>query len=182
MNLSLRTAAIAVTLVAGLSAASLAQPAMQYRAPAAPGASFVRVSTCDPQQSIPPAYGAYSPGFYPGGFARPYYWRDPYGFNYLQYPPVSGNGTLQIDYTNIGTHVMTEIQFGLIARGHLVAEVRDVGKFSPHVEIKHSFGISRNVFPLQTSIVTCVPLHIVFENGTQWSNPHLPQIEPGIYN
>ncbi len=182
MKLSFRTVALAATIVAGMSGVSLAQPAMQYRAPAPAGSSLLRVSTCDPYQDVPPAYGAYSPGFYPGGFGRPYYWNDPYGFNYLQYPPISGNGTLQIDYTNIGTHVMSEIQFGLIARGHLVAEVRDVGKFSPHVEIKHSFGLNRNVFPLQTSIVSCAPLHIVFTNGTQWTNPHLPQLEPNIYN
>ncbi|MGZ6181959.1 MAG: hypothetical protein ACXWNV_07900 [Vulcanimicrobiaceae bacterium] len=29
----------------------------------------------------------------------------------------------------------------LIARGHLVAEVRDVGTFSPNVEIKHAFDL-----------------------------------------
>jgi hypothetical protein len=183
MKFSLGTVAMAATMVAGLTSVSLAQPAMQYHAPALPGASLLRVSTCNPQLSAPPVYGGFSPGFYPGGFyGRPYYWNDPYGFNYYQAPITAASATLQIDYTNIGTLTMKEIQFGLVARGHLVAEVRDVGKFSPHAEIKHSFGISRNVFPLQTAIVNCVPLHIVFDNGTQWTNPRLPQIEPKIYN
>lgn len=182
MKFSFKSAALAATMVAGLSSASLAQPAMQYRPPESPGSSLLKVSTCNPQQNMPAVYGGFSPGYYPRGYGRPYYWNDPYGFNYYQVPLTPANGTLQIDYTNIGTRVMTEIQFGLIARGHLVAEVRDAGKFSPHVEIKHSFGLNPNVFPLQTSIVACVPLHIVFENGTKWTNPRLPQIEAQIYN
>ena len=53
----------------------------------------------------------------------------------------------------------------------MVAEVRDVGTFSPGAEIKHQFGLSPNVFPLGTSIVECVPLKITFVDGSKWKNP-----------
>ena len=81
---------------------------------------------------------------------------------------------LGIDYTNKTQKVMREIEFGLIANGNLVAEVKDVGTFSPGIEIKHEFGISHNVFPLQTGLARCVPLRIKFADGTKWRNPRLP--------
>ncbi|MGZ3510220.1 MAG: hypothetical protein ACXWNK_02680 [Vulcanimicrobiaceae bacterium] len=77
------------------------------------------------------------PGFYPAGA---YYWYDVYGYRYLQ-PPIVGDPTLSIDYINVSPKVTKEIEFGLSARGHLVAEVRDVGTFSPNVEIKHAFDL-----------------------------------------
>ncbi len=76
---------------------------------------------------------------------------------------------------------MTEIEFGLVANGRLVAEVRDVGTFSPGAEIKHKFGLNPNVFPLQTSFAKCVPLHIKFADGTKWRNPNLPALQRSIY-
>ena len=71
--------------------------------------------------------------------------------------------------------VMTDIEFGLVANGRLVAEVRDVGTFSPGAEIKHQFGLNPNVFPLQTALSRCVPLRIIFADGTTWKNGHLPK-------
>jgi len=144
---------------------------------------LIAVNRCDPQRrlSTAPVYGGFAPAFYPFGPA--YYWRDPYGFNYYQ-PPVAvdQNGTLYLDYVNVTPHVMGTIDFGLIAHGRLVAEVRDVGTFSPHVEIKHQFGLDPNVFPLRTALARCVPLHIAFKDGTPpWTNPNLPAIERGIY-
>ena len=62
-----------------------------------------------------------------------------------------------------------------------MAEVRDVGTFSPGAEIKHKFGISTNVFPLQTGLPQCVPLGIQFEDGTKWRNPALPAHNPQLY-
>jgi hypothetical protein len=37
------------------------------------------------------------------------------------------------------------------------------------------------VFPLQTSYAKCVPLKIVFEDGSHWKNPHLPQYKETMY-
>jgi hypothetical protein len=148
------------------------------RAQTAPSA-LVNVTTCDPQRSISmPAYSGFAPAFYP---IAPYYWTDPYGFEFNQLPPTPASGTLSIDYTNVTNKVMTTIDFGLVARGRLVAEVRDVGKFSPHIEIKHQFGLDRNVFPLRTALSTCVPLHIVYADQTTWTNPHLPKADRHMF-
>jgi len=130
----------------------------------------VRVTTCDPQLNETLNY---PPAFYP---VSPFYWNDPWGYRYYQPPYRSSNPTLSIEYTNTTEKVMNTIEFGLIANGHLVAEVRDVGTFSPGAPIKHAFGISRNVFPLQTGLPHCVPLWIKFADGTAWRNPHLPAL------
>jgi hypothetical protein len=63
----------------------------------------------------------------------------------------------------------------------LVAEVRDVGTFSHGAEIKHTFGLSPNVFPISTGLPECVPLRITYENGKVWHNPRLPHANPGLY-
>ena len=82
-----------------------------------------------------------------GGFYRGY-WGYPsvYGPTYYQ-APVEHDPTLGIDYTNVTNVVMKQIEFGLIVKGVLVAEVKDVGTFSPGAEIKHKFGLNPNVFP-----------------------------------
>jgi hypothetical protein len=159
----MRIPILAAMMLLATAASALAQPAPS---------ALVNVTTCDPQRSTSvAAYSSFAPAYYP--FA-PYYWTDPYGFQYSQVAPIAGNGTLAIDYTNVTSKVMTTIDFGLVARGKLVAEVRDVGKFSPHIEIKHQFGLDRNVFPLRTALSKCVPLHIIYADQTTWTNPHLP--------
>jgi hypothetical protein len=178
---TLRTAIIAATLALGAATVAVAQtaPARPAMAVAPPASRLVNVSLCDAQRSVAmPAYVGFSQAYYP--FA-PYYWTDPYGFQYRQYPAAPTSGTLSIDYMNGSTQVMTTIDFGLVARGRLVAEVRDVGKFSPNAEIKHQFGVSNNVFPLRTALAQCLPLHIIYANGTTWTNPHLPRARHEIY-
>jgi hypothetical protein len=139
----------------------------------------VRVSNCSPQRNVRYTWTGYTPGFYP---AYPGYWGWPsvYGPMYYQ-APVAGDPTLGIDYANATNQVMKEIEFGLIVRGSLVAEVKDVGTFSPGAEIKHKFGLNPNVFPLQTSYAKCVPLKIRFEDGSKWKNPHLPAYRASMY-
>jgi hypothetical protein len=176
---SVRAAGVAL-LVATAAAQA---PAFAQNAPApmtnggATGRSSARlinVSSCDPQRSVAmPAYGAFSPGFYP---YPPYYWNDPYGFSYLQPPLQPTSGTLSIDYRNITQKVMKTIDFGLVANGRLVAEVRDVGTFSPNAEIKHQFGLDPNVFPLRTALSRCVPLHVIYADGTTWTNASLQPV------
>jgi hypothetical protein len=139
-------------------------------------ANPIKVNSCNPQRNVGVATG-FAPAYYPVG---PYFWPDVYGFNYYQYP-VQGNPTLGIDYVNETPITMKEIEFGLIARGELVAEVRDVGTFSTGAEIKHEFGISPNVFPLSTGLAQCVPLKITFADGSKWKNPHLPTLRRQIY-
>jgi hypothetical protein len=133
----------------------------------------VNVTTCLPSRNVVTT-GGWVPGYYPRG---PYYYPSVYGYRYYQPRMRTSNPTLSIDYTNATANPMKEIEFGLVANGNLVAEVKDVGTFSPGVEIKHQFGLSPNVFPLQTGLARCVPLKIVYEDGTTWKNPHLPALK-----
>jgi hypothetical protein len=175
---------IALSLVAGMPAVALAQNAA---APTHVAAAMthphmthpIKVTTCNPQRNVYTS-GGFAPAYYPGG---PYWgWPSVYGFGYNYYSyPVQGNPTLSVDYSNSTNIVMKDIEFGLIARGQLVAEVRDVGTFSPGAEIKHQFGLSPNVFPLGTSIVQCLPLKITFVDGSKWKSPHLPALRASIY-
>jgi hypothetical protein len=173
---------IALSLIAGMPAVALAQnaPAVVSATMQSPHVTMphpIAVSACNPQRNTSMGVG-YVPAYFPAG---PYWgWPSVYGYNYYQ-PPVEHNPTLGIDYKNATAAVMKQIEFGLIAKGELVAEVRDVGTFSPGAEIKHEFGLSPNVFPLGTSLVECVPLKITFEDGTKWRNPHLPALHRSIY-
>jgi hypothetical protein len=146
-------------------------------------ASPVRVNRCDPVQGQTVVSGGYTPGYYPAG--GPYYWRDPYGYRYRQYampPTVHTTGSeLKIEYVNTTQTPIKEIEFGLVARGSLIAEVRDVGTFSPGAEIKHSFGLNPNVFPIGSGLPQCVPLRITSESGSVWTNPHLPALRKSLY-
>jgi hypothetical protein len=135
----------------------------------------VHVSTCDPQ--LNPTLG-FAPAFYP---QSPFYWRDIYGYRYYQPPPGRVRPTLSIAYTNVTQQTMQQIEFGLVANGNLVAEVRDVGTFSPGANIEHEFGLSPNVFPLRTGLPRCLPLRITYANGRVWRNPLLPKLNRKLY-
>jgi len=124
-------------------------------------------------------YTGYSPGYYPY-YGRGYYWRDPWAHSYYQ-APISPSGTLYIDYMNVTQEEIKIIDFGLIARSMMVAEVRDEGKFSPNVEIKKSYGVSPNIFPLGTASPACAPLFVQWANGQTWTNPNLPKTDKALY-
>ncbi len=141
---------------------------------------LVKVSHCSAKLNVMQS-GGFGPGYYPGWGYRGGYWGDAYGVNYYQQPVTTTSPELGIDYVNISPKTMTHIEFGLVANGVLRAEVKDVGTFSPGAEIKHKFGISANVFPLQTAMEQCVPLRITFEDGTKWRNPGLPPKNTHIY-
>jgi hypothetical protein len=174
----------ALSLIAAVPAIALAQTG-ESPAPVkthAPHVSIhhpINVTECDPQRGTYMATG-FTPAYYPVG--APYWaWPTVYpGYTYYQYP-VKGDPTLSIEYNNNTDMVMKHIEFGLLAHGNLVAEVRDVGTFSPKAVIKHSFGLNPNVFPLQTSLVKCIPLKITFADGSKWKNPHLPRLNKAIY-
>lgn len=174
---SLLAALVLSTAAVPASAQTSATSGMSMSAAAAP-AHPVHVSVCNPQPPTTQTTAFYAPGYYPG---PRYYWNDVYGMRYYQPTVTTSSPTLQIDYKNATHKTMSEIEFGLIARGALVAEVKDVGKFSPGIEIKHSFGLSPNVFPLSTGLAQCVPLRIAFADGTKWRNPHLPALRHSIY-
>lgn len=172
--------AAALALLAGLPLAVSAQSPepLHTRPPHVTIAHPIAVSKCTPNRNTYMATG-YTPAYYPGG---PYWgWPAVYpGYTYYQYP-VQGEPTLAIDYHNDTTVVMKTVEFGLLARGDLIAEVRDVGTFSPGAEIRHEFGLNPSIFPLSTSVVKCVPLKIEFADGSVWKNPHLPRLNRHIY-
>jgi hypothetical protein len=165
-------AAAVVTVSAGLLPAS-AQQAPERR---------IHVKTCEPTRNVTTTAPMYGPGFGPGYYGRGFYWDDPYGYPYYQRPvAVSESAQLKIDYVNVTHTVMETIDFGLIANGRLIAEVRDVGTFSPGAEIKHVFGVSPNIFPLATALPQCVPLRITYKDQATWVNPHLPALQQALY-
>jgi hypothetical protein len=142
----------------------------------------IQVNTCNPQRNVTYNWSGYTPGFYPGTVYGGYWgWPSVYGSMYYQPPSAQENPELGIDYKNVTSVVMKQIEFGLIVHGLLVAEVKDVGTFSPGAEIKHKFGLNSNVFPIQTSYAKCVPLKITFEDGSKWKNPHLPAYRASMY-
>lgn len=143
-----------------------------------PGRSPIKVNRCDPTLKSTTYPVGYVPGFYPYG--GPYFWTDIYGYRYTQ-AQLSRDAFLAIDYVNKSAVPIRSIEFGLVANGRLVSEVRDVGTFSPGAEIKHEFGLNPNVFPIQTGLPKCVPLRVLFQDGTRWKNPRLPALERSIY-
>ena len=172
---------VAGALLAAMPALAVAQaPApLHTHAPHVMIPHPIRVNNCNPQRNHYMGTG-YAPAYYPVGVGPYWGWPAYSGYTYYQYP-VEGSPTLGIDYVNETTVTMKDVEFGLMAHGNLVAEVRDVGTFSPGVEIKHEFGLNRNVFPLGTSMTECVPLRITFADGTKWKNPHLPALNKRIY-
>jgi hypothetical protein len=136
----------------------------------------IQVSACDPRAGFV-AYPGFLPAYYP---LNRYYWYDVYGNNYYQ-PPFASNPTLAIEYVNASSKTAKIVEFGLVAHRELVAEVRDVGTFSPNVTIKHEFGLNPNVFPLGTALARCVPLYVRFDDGTRWRNPNLPALRRSMY-
>ncbi|MBV8366109.1 MAG: hypothetical protein JO194_06380 [Candidatus Eremiobacteraeota bacterium] len=183
LTLSLVTASLCCVVASAAQGQPTSAPtpnAMQQHPNVPHASALVNVSACHAALNIQQSGGWYGYPGYSYGW-RGGYWGDPWGANYYQPPVTTAHPQLGIDYTNISPKVMSEIQFGLIANGILKAEVRDVGKFSPHAEIKHKFGIPASTFPIGTGLPQCVPLHIVFEDGTKWRNPNLPPKNQHIY-
>jgi len=171
----------ALCLAAAIPAVTTAQSSQVAIAAQHVATHPVQVNACNPQKNVSYNYAGYTPGFYgPGIYGRYWGWPSVYGPTYYQYP-VENDPTLGIDYVNVTNAVMKQIEFGLVVRGALVAEVKDVGTFSPGAEIKHKFGLSPNVFPIQTSYAKCVALKITFEDGSKWKNPHLPAYHASMY-
>ncbi|MGH7727571.1 MAG: hypothetical protein ACREM2_02100 [Vulcanimicrobiaceae bacterium] len=160
MKKMLVAAAVMFAVIAGPGAA-LAQP--HHGDP-------IRVQRCEPQRGGVAFAPGFTPVYYP---ARPFFF-DPYGRRYYERPVSTRAPSLSIDYRNVSSKTVKAIEFGLVARGELVAEVRDVGTFTTDAEIKHVFGLDPNVFPLQTAFSQCIPLRVEYEDGQVWKRAHLP--------
>jgi len=152
----LRHIASAVGVAAAIVIASAATADEQTRQTAG---SNITVLTCYPHLHGP-------------GEAHP--WIDPYGVQ--RYPNAFPyyDGFLAIDYKNDTKQAATEVDFGLVARGSLVATAKDTGKFSEGVKIQHEFVISREVFPIGTAFPYCAVLRVKYHDGSEWHNPNPP--------
>ena len=161
-------------IVAAVLLAACAIVSLSAAASAAPGP--IAVQECNPSS------GAASPGYvaayYPAG---PFWWQDVYGYRYYEPRMTAPNPTLSIGYMNTWAKPASSVEFGLVARGDLVAEVKDVGTFSQNAAIKHRFGLNPNVFPLGTGLARCVPLRVTFADGSHWRNPRLPALRRTLY-
>ena len=115
----------------------------------------------------------YVPAYYPVGVGPYWGWPSVYGYNATTNIPFRNIRRSASITSNATSVVMKDIEFGLVVRGTLVAEVRDVGTFSPGAEIKHEFGLSPNVFPLQTSFaeVRSAEDHVRRRNEVEESAP-----------
>ncbi len=82
--------------------------------------------------------------------------------------PLRSDPTLTIGYTNLAPKAIRSIDFALIAKGRIVADVRDVGNFAPGAKIQHKFALSPKIFPLGTGLAVCAPLSITYADGTTW--------------
>ena len=121
--------------------------------------SGIEVANCDPHMHQPGGQHA---------------WVDPYGvWHSADVFPLT-EGFLAIAYTNRARQAATEVEFGLVARGSLVALAKDVGTFSPGVKIEHEFVISPEVFPLGTALPECMVMWVRYADGSIWQNPNPP--------
>lgn len=142
---------------------------------AAAGASStthgIRVEECYPQAGNP---GTQWTQYYGGGYPMAYY--GPYRGG-----PVAHTGniyyepgtppSLSVGFVNSSPETATIVDFALVAKGHTLAIVRDKGSFGQNARIDHVFGLDPNVFPIGTSIVSCIPMHITYANGGTWNYP-----------
>lgn len=107
--------------------------------------------------------------------AQAHPWIDPYGnWHYGPSAFPSWDAFLKIAYKNQAASEATEVDFGLVASGSLIALAKDVGKFSPGVEIDHEFVVSSEIFPLG-SMPYCAVLRVTYADGAVWENPTPPQ-------
>ncbi len=79
---------------------------------------------------------------------------------------------LAIDYTNKSKTTLKTINFGLIVRGNLIAEIQDKGSALPGVDIERTLALDASLLPLPSN-AECVPLEVTYDDGTQWANPQL---------
>lgn len=101
-------------------------------------------------------------------------WIDPYGiYHGVERFPYEV-GFLGIGYTNTARKAATEVDFGLVSRGSLIAVAKDVGTFSSGAKIDHEFSLDPEVFPIGTAFPYCAVLRVKYADGTQWRNASPP--------
>lgn len=89
--------------------------------------------------------------------------------------PLSKNASgTQIDYIIYGKKKAAEITFAVAYRNsasHFLRTVKDVGLFSPGVEIQHHFGLYSDVTYAGQHVQSCVPVKVKWADATLWVAP-----------
>jgi hypothetical protein len=145
---------LSLALIPGVGAAVTVSPPQRQT----PGSNIV-VADCDPHRHTA---------------AQAHPWIDPYGV--WQYPPYtfpSWDAFLGITYKNEAAVAATEVDFGLVSRGNLVAVAKDVGRFSTGASVDHEFVISREILPVEREY--CAVLQVKYADGSTWKNPAPPE-------
>jgi hypothetical protein len=105
---------------------------------------------------------------------------DPQPYNNAAQPPfvvtpykTGHRAILAMGYENESPVAATEIVFGLVSSGKLVAVGKDFGDFSKDVPIGRNIMLSQEIFPLGTQ-THCVVLEVRYRSGTMWLDPDPP--------
>ena len=122
--------------------------------------SKILVSQCNPHRHTP---------------AQAHPWIDPYGLSHGESNFPSWDAFLTISYQNQASVAATEVGFGLVTRGSLVAVAKDRGSFSKDTKIDHEFVVTSEIFPLGTTPPYCSVLWVKYADGTMWVNPKPPE-------
>ena len=127
----------------------------------AKGGSPVRIASCTVLRAAPPVQPFY-----------PRYWYPYYG----AIPPQSAAVTdgIAITYTNAGTQVADRVAFDVNYRGQR-DKIVDVGKFSPNVQIAHTFGNYEGLAFLGQTPDSCRVEAVRFVDGHVWQTSHIRQ-------
>src|SRR5215470_608911 len=127
-----------------------------YAAPATAASSPIRVVRCQINQPVATVT-----------------WIDSWGNSYTE-PGTTNN--VDVDFINNGTQDAVAIEFVVLVKNTLVAEMRNSGKFSPGVVIKHNLGLDSAALKLRT--FRCIALRVTWADGSQWKSPELSTITP----
>jgi hypothetical protein len=101
-------------------------------------------------------------------------WIDPYGVYHGPENFPYTEGFLAVTYTNDAPKAAKEIDFGLVARGSLIAVTKDVGTFTNGATIAHEFSVDPEIFPVGTAFPYCAVLRVQYADGSIWNNPNPP--------
>jgi len=159
-------------------AAMPAATAHPHASPVPAGSQLVKVASCS-TKNVDPKGGPGYIGYIPGQ-AVSSYWPDQYSNTIYQPSAGTGGATLFIEFTNISGKPMKSIEFGVLKNQLLAGEARDDGDFAPGATIKHKLGLQ--VSAMIPGDTRCVPLHVVWDDGTKWRNPRLPKQGKAYFN
>ena len=109
-------------------------------------------------------------GDYDGRSWGPYYMSMSPGLDSFGAFRIPGSPIVAVDYVNQTARAIRSVEFGLVTRGSVIAEVRDTGMFTPDVEIRHQFLVPGGW--IGSGRFTCLPLMVTFSDGTIWNSPN----------